>query len=115
MIKDTGGDIKPFLLPQQASLECIPILVIGHGEDDVPADIAFLGDNYLLLRVPRSIIFPAESRGTVRYELMIEFAGIRWTEADTAARKARQEDDKRRARSPGTPSIGAQLGGYAEW
>jgi hypothetical protein len=116
MIKDTGGDIKPFLLPQHASLERIPILLIGCGEDDVPVDITFLGDNCLRLRVPRSIIFPAESRHVVGYELMIEFAGIRRTEADKAARKARLEDyeRQRRARCSGTPSVGAQFGGYAE-
>jgi hypothetical protein len=117
MIKETGGDIQPFPLPQYASRERIPILLIRHGEDDVPADITFLGDDCLRLRVPRFIIFPAESRCTVGHEQMIEFAGLRWTEADAAARKARLEDEKRqrRARSPGTPSMGAQLGGYAEW
>ncbi|KAF2463816.1 uncharacterized protein BDR25DRAFT_307583 [Lindgomyces ingoldianus] len=117
MIKETGGDIKPFLLPQYVSRERIPILLVRHGEDDVPADITFLGDDCLRLRVPRSIIFPAEFRRTVGHELMIEFAGIRWTEADLAVRKARLEDGERqrRARSPGTPSMGAQLGGYAEW
>jgi hypothetical protein len=116
MIKEARGDIQPFLLPQHASLERIPILLIRYKEDDVPADITFLGDDCLRLRVPRSIIFPAESRGTAGHEPMIEFAGIRWTEADEAARKAQLESERqRRARSPGTPSMGAQLGGYAEW
>jgi len=44
---------------------------------------------------PFLVDLPAESRRTIGHELMIEFTGIRWTEADAVARKARLKDDER--------------------
>ena len=81
-ILDEQGDITPFQLPSHPSLEAIPITLMVGLVHDVPAEIVFLGGDCLLFRIPRSTIFPEESRRTGSIDKMIEFAGLRETEAD---------------------------------
>ena len=78
-IGNINGDITPFTLPSHPSLKAIPIgLMIGQDED-VPAEIVFLGSDCLRFRAPRSTLFP-KNPGTPGST--IEFAGLRETEAE---------------------------------
>ena len=56
MIKDTGGDVIPFSFPTHASFEPVPIRLTLSPSDEIPAEIIFLGNNRLWLRVPERIV-----------------------------------------------------------
>ena len=78
-IADQQGDIARFKLPSHPSLEPIPIGLMVGKDEDVPAEIVFLGSDCLRFRAPRSAIFPKDSGAP---GAMIEFAGLRRTEAE---------------------------------
>ncbi|KAF1811329.1 hypothetical protein P152DRAFT_69920 [Eremomyces bilateralis CBS 781.70] len=114
LIKDAAGDIIPFPFPTHASLEPVPIQLMTRVSDDVPAEIVFLGDDCLWLRVPRSTVYPKEASRLGTSSPMIEFAGVRQTEADIEEIKRRHEkmaQEWERANSPET-SIAASLCGW---
>lgn len=103
LIKDDGGDILPFPLPTHASLEPIPIRLMTGASDRVSGEIVFLRNDCLWFRVPRSIVYPSEP---CRFETtfpLIEFAGVRQTEADIEEMRGKREktaQEWKRANSP---------------
>ena len=99
-IKNSDGDIVPFQFPAHASTEAVPIQLMRGASHEVPAEIVFLGRDCLRLRVPRSIVYPKESDQIGDSAQMIEFAGIRETEADIAKRKKEREERVQRNSSP---------------
>ena len=107
-IKEEDGGIVPFRFPTKASLEPVPIRLSTGASDDVPAEIIFLGNDCLWFRVPRSIVYPDESGRGRRSLSMIEFAGIRETEADIEERK------RKRNRPSPRNSFAASLCGWEE-
>lgn len=101
-IKDNDGDIMPFTLPTHASLEPVPIKLM-ISTDDVPAEIVFLGNDCLWIRVPESIVYPNKNNSQPQSSQTIEFAGIRTTEADIERNRQRRLEETRKAHSPRAP------------
>jgi len=50
-----------FPFPSHASLEPVSIRLMTTRSDDVPAEIVFLGNDCLWLRVPRAIVYPNQT------------------------------------------------------
>ena len=96
-IGDKHGVIAPFQLPSRPSLEAISIGLMRGGKEDAPAEIVFLGSDCLLFRAPRSILFPVQPG---RADPMIEFAGLRRTEAEIAREKDARRISRERDTSP---------------
>jgi hypothetical protein len=109
LIKDSGGDIVPFQFPAHASLQAVPIQLIIWTARDVPAEIMFLGNDCLRLRVPRSIVYLKEYEQDGHSAQMVEFAGIRETEADIAKWKKLREEERARRHSSPSDTIAASF------
>ena len=92
-IGNINGDITPFTLPSHPSLKAIPIGLMIEQDEDVPAEIVFLGSDCLRFRAPRSTLLPENPKTP---NSTIEFAGLRETEAEIE--KIERERAARRAR-----------------
>lgn len=107
----------PFQMPTSASLDPVPIrLTTGPADDDIPAEIVFLGDNHLWFRVSEAVVYsdePKSQRG--KSSRMIKFAGIRETEAEVEERKQIRAEPRSPKYSVAMPLLGLSpyyVGGY---
>jgi hypothetical protein len=79
-IGDAFGQITIFPLPAHVSLNHIPITLESHCgkfSEDIDAEIEFLGDDCLRLKVPRWVVYTDELKSDTESVSMVEFAGKR--------------------------------------
>lgn len=100
------GDIVPFQILEYASLEPISIVMFRTGDEliDISADVTFLGNDCLRLRVPRSAVYPDKAGVSSEPDSVIEFAGLRQTEEYWEKRwQAEKEAELARKNAPSPP------------
>ena len=103
-------EFTPFDLPDHASLE--PVMLTGAFDDDHRAEVVFLGDRYIKLKVELNVLL--EGKSTPRHlgpPKMVEFSGI-WC-SDKEFKRKRAEDRLRHPRPPSPrETIASQLRGF---